>query len=175
MVIHGREQLGVVIRSFPLQLQLPAPPGACWSDFLLHALVVDPPERFAGSCADIDRAATVSGHYEVTFWLSSGNGGNMTSIVVNLTRQAKHWTITLAVNGQIQPRAVFACTEGLAPLVRGLVAAEAENATVRPTTDADRAIGPATITVGMPSGRVLTFSLTSMQDALPYLPEGFPG
>jgi hypothetical protein len=99
----------------------------------------------------------------------------VTGIVINLTRQAKHWSIQLAVDGQIEATTIFGCREALTPLVTGLMAAEAENTTVGPRSETDRSIGPATITVGMPSGRVLTFSLTSLQEALPNVPEGLSG
>jgi hypothetical protein len=94
----------------------------------------------------------------------------MTRITVDLSREKSHWRIQLAVNGEVHPRHVFGCTEALAPLIAALSAADAEQRSIWTTTDTDAPIRPATIAIGMPSGRVLTFKLTSVQQTLPDVP-----
>jgi hypothetical protein len=94
----------------------------------------------------------------------------MTSITVDLTRQGRHWNVQLAVNGEIHARRIFGCSEALTPLVSGLLAADAENATIGTHPEGDRPVRPATITVSMPSGRVLTFALRSVQHSVADMP-----
>jgi hypothetical protein len=94
----------------------------------------------------------------------------MTSITIDLTREGRHWHIQLAVNGEIHSRRVFGCSEALTPLVSGLLAADAENASVGTHPEGHGPVRPATITVSMPSGRILTFALRSVQLPIADLP-----
>jgi hypothetical protein len=96
----------------------------------------------------------------------------VSDISVNISREGRHWTIRLAVDGNIQPRNIFGCSDGLLPLVSSLLATDAEHAAIFASAKGNRTIRPAVIAVGMPSGRVLTFSLSSVQHAIADLPEG---
>jgi hypothetical protein len=96
----------------------------------------------------------------------------MSSITVDISRQARHYRVALAIDGQIQPRAVFGCTDGLEPMLRGLMAAESEVAAVWTRPEGAVRLTPPTVTIGMPSGSVLTFTLTTVQHAMGELPEG---
>jgi hypothetical protein len=94
----------------------------------------------------------------------------MTSITVNLARQGRHWTLQFAIDGKIEPRTVLGCSERMAPVVRALERAESEMNAVFADPKGDVLSTPATVTVGMPSGRVLTFRLSSLQQTLPDRP-----
>lgn len=95
----------------------------------------------------------------------------MASIVINLLREGRHWRMRLAVNGKIESRDVIGCTDSMLPIIRGLMAAEAEAHTIFARPQGAVGISPPTITVGMPSGRTLTFVLRSVQDAFSEGPE----
>jgi hypothetical protein len=98
----------------------------------------------------------------------------MASITVNLTRQRRHWQIQIAVDGEIKPANVFGCSDGLLPLITGLERAEAQAHAIVTSPDSNMGGLPPTITVGMPSGRVLTFRLSSLQESLAHTPETIP-
>lgn len=96
----------------------------------------------------------------------------MSSIFVHLSAEAGHWRIGFNINGKVQPAEVFACRSGLDPLLRGLRAAETEYDRVGPLAEGDARRMPTTIAVRMPSGRVLSFRLYSVQETISVLPEG---
>jgi hypothetical protein len=96
----------------------------------------------------------------------------MSNITVDLSREGRHWTIKLAIDGQIQPRNIFGCSDGLMPLVSSLLATDAEHAAIFASTKRNRSVRPAVITIGMPSGRILTFLLASVQHSIADVPEG---
>jgi S-formylglutathione hydrolase FrmB len=98
----------------------------------------------------------------------------MTSIAVNLTRQGRHWRIQVAVDGKIEPTDVFGCTDGMLPLLTGLERAESEANAIFSRPERQMRGAPPSITVAMPSGRHLTFELTSVQQALAEGPELVP-
>lgn len=95
----------------------------------------------------------------------------MPHIAVNITGQGRHWRIGFAIDGEVQPRNVFGCSEGMLPLVSGLLAAEAEANAILARAKGKVSALPTSITVGMPSGRFLTFTLTSVQQAYAVGPE----
>jgi len=90
----------------------------------------------------------------------------MSGVTVEIARQGTHWVLKLYVDGEVDSGTVVACRQGLAPLVRGLEAAEAKIRAVSATTERAVVDSPPTVTVVMPSGRELTFALTSLQDTL---------
>ena len=96
----------------------------------------------------------------------------MASIAVDITREGRHWRIAFTVDGQVEPRHVFGCSDGMLPLLAGFMAAEAQANAVRPNAKTQMRTLPSTVTVRMPSGRLLTFTLTSIQQADSMFPEG---
>jgi hypothetical protein len=96
----------------------------------------------------------------------------MTSIDIRVTAHTRHYRIETAINGEIQPRHIFGCRDGVLPILSFLTAAELEHHRIRTRGQSDTGSDEATITVSMPSGRVLTFKLASVQDAVSNLPEG---
>jgi hypothetical protein len=60
------------------------------------------------------------------------------------------------------------------PLIAGLLAAETEANAILARAKGKVATLPTSITVGMPSGRLLTFTLTSVQEAYALGPELVP-
>jgi len=80
----------------------------------------------------------------------------------------------LGVGTHIQPTTVFGCREGVAPLLAGLIAAESHYASVGAIPERDAGDAPSAIAVTMPSGRVLTFVLGSIESTLPEIPQKLP-
>jgi hypothetical protein len=98
----------------------------------------------------------------------------MATIAVNISREGRSWRIAFAVDGKVEPRHVFGCSDGMLPLIAGLMAAEAQAHAISSHAKSQMSTLPTTIAVGMPSGRTLTFSLTSLQEAYTLSPESFP-
>jgi hypothetical protein len=95
----------------------------------------------------------------------------MASIAVNIAREGRHWRIGFTIDGKVQPGNVFGCTDGMLPLLAGLMAAEAQANAISSHAEREMRTLPSVISVSMPSGRVLTFTLTSLQQAFPLPPE----
>lgn len=89
----------------------------------------------------------------------------MTRISIDLSRDGRHWRLELSVNGEIEPRNVFACSEALNPLVFSLERAELEANRIVAASHGDVRTFPSDVSIRMPSGRTLTFTLTRLQQA----------
>ena len=95
----------------------------------------------------------------------------MSSIFVHLASQDGHWRIGFNIDGQVQPREIFACRSGLDPLLRGLRAAEAEYDRIRARPQDHPEGLQSAVTVRMPSGRVLAFTLAAVQEMEAEVPQ----
>lgn len=91
----------------------------------------------------------------------------MPRISVKIDRNRSYWRLTFNIDGQVQPSHVVGCRDGLAPMIAGFLAAEAEQYTVWPATERATSNAPTIITVTMPSGRQLTFEQRFLDQALP--------
>lgn len=89
----------------------------------------------------------------------------MTSIFVELSREGRQWRIKVGVDGEIKARDVFGCTDAMNPLVFGLERCELEADRISARSKVEVRTFPSAITVRMPSGRSLTFTLTRLQQA----------
>jgi hypothetical protein len=92
-------------------------------------------------------------------------------ISVELSRHDRHWLLKINVDSKVESTRVIGCSDGMTPLIAGLLAAEAEEAALRSTTDGHSLARPSRISVTMPSKRVLTFELGSLDETLAKLPE----
>jgi|SRR6266571_3360644 len=98
----------------------------------------------------------------------------MPSITINLSSEFGHWRIEFGVNGKVEPANIFACRSGLAPLLRGLESAQAQYNGITSLPEGHAGRIPPTVAVRMPSGRLLTFTLSSVESALPEVPKSLP-
>ena len=89
----------------------------------------------------------------------------MTRLSVKFSGKRAPWKIQFGVNGQVQPADVFACRDGLEPLLRGLSAAESEYLAVLAGAGSAAGYSVPSIAVTLPSGRVLTFTLREVQES----------
>jgi hypothetical protein len=92
-------------------------------------------------------------------------------ISIELSRQDRHWLLKINVDSKVDSTRVVGCSDGMAPLIAGLLAAEAEEAALRSTTDGHSLARPSRITITMPSGRLLAFELKSLDESLAELPK----
>jgi hypothetical protein len=90
----------------------------------------------------------------------------MSRIDVRITAHTRHYRIETAVDGEVQPRNIFGCRDGLLPLFAWLTAAELQHHAIRARGEPYPGSDEPTIAVGMPSGRVLTFKLSSVKDSI---------
>jgi hypothetical protein len=88
----------------------------------------------------------------------------MVRIAIDLERESRHWRLKIAVDGQIEPSHVFACTDALLPLIVGLERTELEAHRIATAAKTEVRTFPSDIAIRMPSGRLLTFTLTRMQE-----------
>jgi hypothetical protein len=94
----------------------------------------------------------------------------MTSIFVRITTHGRHYRIESTINGKVDAANVFGCTDGMLPLLAWLTAAELQYAGIGARAETNSSDGEATITVEMPSGRLLTFALARAEDQLSLMP-----
>jgi hypothetical protein len=87
----------------------------------------------------------------------------MRAFDVTIARESKHWHIELKVEGGVEPRAIFGCREGMLPFLGGLMLAQSQMDAIAALPESDPARTPPTVTVRMPSGRLLTFTGTSAE------------
>jgi hypothetical protein len=81
------------------------------------------------------------------------------ALAITISREVRHWRIEVQVKGGVEPSTVFGCYDGMMPMLGGLLAAEAEVNAVAALPERKPAAPPPTVTVRMPSGRLLTFEL----------------
>ena len=87
----------------------------------------------------------------------------MSTLAVTISREVKHWRIEAQIQGDVEPSTIFACRDGFSPILRCLVAAEAEMNAIETFTQRAPGDTPTLITVRMPSGRVLSFRIAPGQ------------
>jgi hypothetical protein len=97
------------------------------------------------------------------------------ALEITFVRKPRHWQVEVKIDGDVEPRTIFGCNEGTSPLVGRLMAAEAEVYTIGALSKRPPGSSPPSITMRMPSGRLLTFDLTSVEQGHPEVPEGLSG
>ena len=95
----------------------------------------------------------------------------MHALEITIAREVRHWRIEVQVQGDVETRTIFGCNDGILPILSGLYAAQAEVHAVSARAERQPGELPPTVTVRMPSGRLLTFLLSSVQEPLPHAPK----
>jgi hypothetical protein len=99
----------------------------------------------------------------------------LTAISIKINRKGRHWVFEIDVDRSVQPTRVFGCSDGMLPLLASLISAEAQNTGVGTLTNSHSPTSPASISVTMPSGRLLTFNLATVENSLADSPQFPPG
>ncbi len=87
----------------------------------------------------------------------------MSRLSVNVTSERRMYRIEVYIDGEVQPTTVFGCNEGIAPVLRALSAAHAENGPGAATPDTHSRGAPSSITFHLPGLRTVVYSLVIAQ------------